>query len=157
MKHSTLLLAVILIFSEGANAAFINRDQKGLIHSEQAQEKRLAYHGLKHHLLKQFLFKKATIFHRTPGYNSREDDPTFGIVSFAAALLSLACVGLMLASASPFIFIVLGAAAAVVAVVCGAMGLRRQMRGLAVAGMTIGIVELILGIIITAVILSFLS
>ena len=144
-----LILAILislLMAVPAANAAFILRSKKAVV-QRQAQPPLAESH---------FSIKKFRQYLRARPYQE-EVGAGFGIASLGTAIAGLLCLVLFSSTAGSLALLVATLVLAISAVVFGAMGLRREMKGLAIAGMIMGIVEIVaicLGIVFVAIALA---
>lgn len=101
----------------------------------------------------------AAIQTRLTGLLGRDINPddryvsvTEGVVSFACSMLSLVCFGALALTAAPF-FIAPAILFGGLAVVLGAIGIRHAKPGYAIAGLTLGIIEIAGALLALALIL----
>ena len=139
MKYLYLLLAIVLIFAQPSNAAFRYVKQEGQALSHQRIANALPAQHVKHNLLR-FL---------RPNPDDSYLSASEGLVSFAASIFSLAF--FVAASLTSFpLFIIPAFMFAVVAVVFGAIGIKRRKRGFALIGLALGLIEIVAGFFILA-------
>jgi hypothetical protein len=159
MRSAFLLLAFLfLLLPSSADAAFKYKTPASALRQTAVQTQDVAFNaGRRYHFSTSSLGPRIRGFRSA--YNAASDGPGFGIGSLAAGLLSLGCIALGLAG--PWGFFVAAGVLAIGAVVLGTIGLKRRMRGFAIAGLIIGAAALVGGTIfaiyIAVAILSFVG
>jgi hypothetical protein len=157
MKYTFLLIIALLLLPEFAGAAFRFKKQ-----SPAAQHFKTEERHIMHQAGQAFALREAAAFEQTfrrfvpARYRHAAQGPELGIASFVAALLSICCIALATGAGTPF-FLIAGGVLAVAAIVLGALGLKRDMKGLAIAGLTIGSVVIITGIVYAIMLGTFLA
>jgi len=159
--HPFILIALITLLLQWiplqrAEASFISRQKKPAAPREAAALQQTRQHGLGSKLFNRILLKKAGTLLSAPPYGYG-NDPVFGIISLTASVVGLAFLGLFFIGTGAGALLAAGLIMAVVGIVFGAIGLRKPMNGLAIAGMVLGILEIVAAVIGLIIVLATIA
>src|SRR4051812_30431561 len=159
MKYAFLIIAALFLLSSSADAAFRFKKLQPAGQQTQTQGQHIAHGSGPAFHFRESAYGHAFKRFAPARYHDGGDGPGFGIASLAAAMLSVA--GIALGIAGSPVFLVAAGVLAISAIVLGIVGVRRQMKGLAIAGIVIGgsaiIAGIVYAIIVAAAVFAFLG
>ena len=156
------IITLTLFNPRPVGAAFIFRYRQHAAQRTGALDRIFHHQYLQRQFIKHVILRNPLHIQTGPRYRNYghgEDDTTFPIISSVSALVGLICICMALVTTYP-VFLVVGIVGAILAIIFGAMGLKKKMKGFAIAGLALGILEVlavIAGIIIVALAVLSLS